>query len=585
MKQFLITVAGVFLGLILFFVAIPVMLIGAAAGSSNQEPTVASETVLSIDLRQPIIDQTPVSAFGSFGASSLSVVDLVRKLEAAETDTKIKGLLVRASEGGMAPAHAEEINTALASFKASGKFVVVHAQGFEYPTISNYSAISSASEIWMQEASDFAATGMVSETTFLGGLFEKFGITPEFEQFYEYKNAANVYTQKDYTAAHREATESLLGSVFESFVVMSARDRKITPDALKGVLDRAPISGKEAVTAKLVDKLGRPEDAMDAVLERAGENSEILDFSDYQPTFSTSGPVIALVGGEGAIVTGADEESLFGGDATMVGDTQARAIRDAADDSDVKAIVYRVSSGGGSAIASDQIWAAVEYAKAQGKPVVISMGAYAASGGYFVSAPANTIVALPTSITGSIGVLGGKFAINDALKRYTGANSATIAVGGPYTTTWVSLDRMTNSQKEAFRAAMERIYLDFTGKVATGRKMPVERVREIAKGRVWTGVQGKALGLVDQLGGLRVAIAKAKELAKIDAKTDIHIKTWPEAENPIEALSSLFGTSATAIRGLGTLGALVGDERLARVLRTAIQPDRGVRTEEPILVR
>jgi protease IV len=567
-KQFFLTIAGVFAGLLLFFVFIPIMLIASAAGSSA--PATPSNSVLVVDLRETLTDVPANTPFAAFTAGS-SVTGLVRKLEAAETDRNVKGLFIRASEAGMAPAHAEEIRQALIDFKASGKFVIAHAQGFESPTLSTYVSVSAANELWLQGSTNFSATGLVAETTFLGGMFQKFGITPEFAQFYEYKNAVDTYTQRDYNTPHRESTTAMIGSIYNSFVAAAAFDRKLPVETVKAALDRAPLPAAAAIAAKLVDKIGQPEEAMDAALEKAGgiKKAHAVDISSYTPS-PTNGPVVALIGGEGAIVTGPDGTDPFANEADMKSDAFAQAIRDATDDDAVKAIVFRVSSPGGSPTASDQIWAAIERAKKAKKPVVVSMGAYAASGGYYISTGADAIVAMPSTITGSIGVFGGKFVINDALNRYAGANISDIPVGGPYASTYSPATRFSNEQRAAFTASLTRVYEDFTGKVAAGRKLPLARVQEIAKGRVWTGNQAKELGLVDQIGGLRTAIGKAKSLAGIEASDSITIKTFPQMDDPLTALGQSLGASAqsarTTARAAAVIGAVLGDERVASLL-------------------
>jgi protease IV len=584
LKQFLFTIAGVFVGLILFFVILPIILLASAAGSTK--PTTPSNAILVLDLRHDLSDLSPQSPFGALGGK-LSVVDVVRKLEAAETDHHIKGVFVRAPEMGLAPAHAEEIRQAIIDFKSTGKFVVAHAQGFEMPSLSNYVAVSAATNIWLQNGSDFAATGLASETMFLGGLFEKFGINAQFEQFYEYKNAANVYTQKDYTEAHREATNSLLTSVYNSFLAEIATDRKIGVEPLKVTLDAAPLAPQIALNAKLVDKLGMPEEALDYAISQAGgkDKANTIEISEYTPSPS-SGPNIAIVGGEGAIVTGPNSTNPFSEEQQMNSDAIANAIRTASDDDSIKAIVLRVSSPGGSAIASEQIWTAVERAKALKKPVVVSMGAYAASGGYYVSAGADKIVAMPSTITGSIGVLGGKMAINGALNKYTGANISNIYVGGEYSTAFSEATPFTNSQREAFHNAMARVYEQFTGKVAQGRKLPIEKVQEIAKGRVWAGNQAQSIGLVDKIGGLRVAIEEAKALAKIDAKKSVNIIMYPEEEDPLKMLSSILGGSAQSARAAAVYGAILGDGKLNQILmHLKAANDNKIQAQEPMRIR
>ena len=238
----------------------------------------------------------------------------------------------------------------------------------------------------------------------------------------------------------------------------------------------------------------------------------------------------------------------------------------------MKAIVFRVSSPGGSPEASEQILAAVRAARAAGKPVVVSMGAYAASGGYWISSEADWIVAQPSTLTGSIGVFGGKFVLADALGRF-GVDMRELTIGGDYASAFSPSQGFTPAQRAAFSASMDRTYDDFITRVSTGRRLPADRVREIARGRVWTGVQGKALGLVDQLGGVTEAVTKARELAKIPTDRSVRFKRYPKPESPWEALSSAFGVSSEAAHALIAIGGVMADPRTQSVIQT-VEADR-----------
>jgi len=589
-KQFLVTIAGVFVGLMLFLVGLPfviAMLIASSAPSS--EPSAAPDkAVLVVDLRFPLRDQPSPSPFASFNGE-LSSIEIVRRLEAAETDPKVKGVLVRASEFGMSPGAAEEVRLALKDFRASGKFVIAHAQGFEDPAgLAGVVPATAADEVWMQDGAHFSASGLTGGVLFFGGLFERFGLQPEFVRVGQYKNAVDQFTERDFTTAHREAETSLLEGMMASFVNQIAADRKLTPQAVRDLLDAAPLTARQAMQAKLVDKIGRPEDAEDAAMTRAGEGSELLDITAYEPTFPVTGPVIALIGGEGGIVTGpANSADPFSDDPGMISDAVSMALLEAAEDKDVKAVVFRVNSPGGSVTASDQIWAAVKRVRDAGKPVVVSMGDLAASGGYYVSAGADAIVALPSTITGSIGIFSGKLVVNEALNRNLGLNAAEVTVGGPFANAYSGVTPFSNSQRATLQAQMDAGYADFTSKVAQGRKLPIERVREIAQGRVWTGTQARQLGLVDEIGGLRAAIAKARTLAKIDPKDKIQLRRFPAEQTPFEAISSLFGASAQAARAAAGLSVLMGDEHvraLVAEVRAAREP-AGLRAQEPFRVQ
>lgn len=589
MKQFLITVAGVLVGLILFVIIAPIALISMVAGNAEKAAnTNPSSMVLSIDLREPMPDQPSRSPFAGFEQAQ-STIEFVRHLEAAGRDQAVKGLYIRANTTGMAPAQAEEIRSALASFRKTGKFVLTHIQNDSFTTsLAGYAATAGSDEVWLQETGELMPMGLAAEGTFLGGFFEKFKLQPQFEQREEYKNAVNEFTQKGFTPAHREATQGLLDSVYNTFVASIAADRKLTVDQARAAIQGTPYLGAQAVQAKLVDKLGRPEDAEAAALARAGDDAELVAFADYKPKPKTDGPVIALVGGEGAIISGPSEDSPFGGGGDMNSDEIARALLDAAEDEDVKAIVFRVSSPGGSAVASDQILNAVKLAQAKGKKVVVSMGEYAASGGYYVSASADAIVASPTTITGSIGIFGGKIVVGEAAREYLGVTSDTVQVGSPLVTMLSGYEPFTNSQRQAFAEMIDRGYLDFRTKVAEGRKMPIEKVNALAKGRVWTGAQAKENGLVDELGGLSVAVERAKALAEIKPETAVRLKLYPEQQSPFEAFRTLFGASAEGARAAAVLGGVLGDERVSAALQRMVAEERAgvMRAEsEPVRVR
>ncbi|WP_392354224.1 signal peptide peptidase SppA [Brevundimonas sp. LF-1] len=513
----------------------------------------------------------------------MSVVQVVDVLAQAAADDNVKVLLVRAPEAGMTPASADEVRQAIARFRAAGKTVIAHSQGFMPvgAVMSSYMVASSADQLWLQNTAGFQAVGLAADSVFLGRAFQKYGVKADFEQRYEYKNAVNEFTQSDFTAPHREAMLAWMGSIHDNAIANIARDRKTTPDALKAVIEAGPYSADQALSLKLVDKIGQVEEAEAAAKTKAGKDAKIVKFGDYaslKGTRTTSGSgsaksAIAIVGGEGAIMTGrGSNDSPFGGGSNIRSDDTAKAIYDAIEDKDVKAIVFRVSSPGGSPEASEQVLAAVRAAKAAGKPVVVSMGAYAASGGYWISSEADWIVAQPSTLTGSIGVFGGKFVLADALGRF-GVDMRGLSVGGDYADAFSPVQTFDQGQRAAFAASMDRIYEEFVARVAKGRKMPVERVREIAKGRVWTGAQAHGLGLVDQLGGLNEAVAKARELAKIPADENVRFKRFPQPQSPWEALATAFGASGQAAEAMVKVGQVMGDPAAQAVLNR-VEVDR-----------
>lgn len=583
MKQFFLTMLGVFAGLVVFFVILPVvgllLLVGVAASSSK--PVAPAHTVLELDLRQGLTDQVPTNPFAMLD-SSQSVLGVIDTLAQAEEDSNVKALLIRAPEGGMTPAYADEIRQAVQRFRKSGKLVVAHSQGFAPSGVvmSSYMLAASADELWMQNTSSFQATGLSMDSMFLGRAAEKYGVKADFEQRYEYKNAVNEFTQSDFTPAHREAMTAWMNSIYTSVLSVVATDRKQDPVALKAVIEAGPYTPEQALQLKLIDKIGQVEEAEAYVKEKAGKDAKIIKLGDYgsmkgQRSSMGSGAKssIAIVGGEGAIMTGrGNSGSLFGSGAEIRSDDLARALYQAIEDKDVKAIVFRVSSPGGSPDASEQILAALRAAKTAGKPVVVSMGGYAASGGYWISSEADWIVAQPSTLTGSIGVYGGKFAFAEALGRF-GIDTRNLTVGGDYADAFSSASGFDQGQRAAFSASMDRIYAQFIERVARGRKLTPERAHEIAKGRVWTGMQAKEIGLVDQLGGLHEAITKARQLAKIPSAEGVRFKYYPTPQTPWEALASAFGASGQAASTLVRIGQVLGDPAAVAVMER-------VRTEQ-----
>ena len=578
MKQFLITAAGVFAGLLLFLVGVPFLLIVMAAGASKPA-VVPAQAVLTLDLRDPLTDQEPMNPLASLGRRSLSVMSIIETLHAAESDGKVKAVLVRLPEGGMEPAAADELRLAFKAFRAAGKPIYAHSQGL-YPSgvvTSTYMLGAAADQFWMQPASPFQVTGLATEDVFFKRFFDKYGVTADYEQRYEFKNAVNPYLQSDYTEAHKASQLSWMGSVYRTGIATAALDRKLTAQGLMQTLEAGPYMAEDAKRLNLVDQIGQVRDVETALKAKAGKNAQLVDFEAYMRTQngreSGSGPVIAVIEAEGPIVTGHDGSgNPFAGGSTIYSDDLSEAIYEAVDDKSVKAIVLRVNSPGGSDTASEQILSAIKAATAAKKPVVVSMATYAASGGYWISSGASAIVAQPTTLTGSIGVYGGKFALGPALAR-VGVDVRETHVGNDFSGAFGMGKGFSPTDRAAFARWMDKIYEGFITRVATGRNLPEARVREIAKGRVWTGVQAKQLGLVDEIGGFYQAVARAKTLAGI--KGDAHLKRLTTPVSPFEAIEQALGVSASSLRTLAASAWLLGDPRAQGILDDMAQARMG----------
>ncbi len=574
MKQFLITAAGVFAGLLVFMIGAPLVLISMISAAAAPPP-IPGKAVLELDLRAQLTDQSPQNPLWGIGRNSTSVMSVISTLRHAEKDDHVQGLLVRLPEGGIEPGMADEIRLAFAHFRTSGKPIYAFSQGI-YPSgfvTTTYMLGRAADQFWMQPGASLQVTGIATEDLFFKRLFDKYGVAPQYEQRYEYKNAVNGYLYSDYTPAHKESTLSWMGSVYASNLGFAAADKKADPAALRTSLEAGPYLAEDALKLKLIDKVGQLREAEQALLDQAGDGAKTIDFDDYADARRDRdrpvGDVIAVIEAEGPIITGKDQGSNpFTGGASIYSDDLADAILKAGKADSVKAIVLRLNSPGGSDTASEQILDAIRQAKARKKPVVVSMSTYGASGGYWISSEASAIVAQPTTLTGSIGVYGGKFAVGPALAKF-GVDVRETGVGGQYAGAFGLGQPFTPQQRAAFSGWMDRIYGNFITRVAAGRKLPEARVREIAKGRVWTGAQAKELGLVDKVGGFYQAVDVAKDLAGLHG--DVPLRRMTPSEGAFEALQKALGVSAMSAKTLAAAAWVFGDPRAQEIIDRAAE--------------
>jgi protease-4 len=523
--------------------------------------------VLALDLRQPLVDSAEQEPL-SLGPQPLTVMDVVLALDAAERDARVKGVWMRLGEGALSVAQAEELGTALKRFRASGKFVVAHSQGFLSAGLGDYLTAAASDEIWMQPKSPFSTAGEGGGELFLRGLLDKIGAVPQIAKRADYKSAADMYMEKSMTGPDREQLTELVNSWYQAATTGVSEDRKLDRNKIISQFEQSPQFTEDAKNAGLVDRIGYDDDAYHSAIARAGEGSKAVQMPDYIRARSQieqigTGPHIGLIEASGDIVDGSAGSGMTGGGG-IGGDDLARAIRDATNATDIKAIVLRVDSPGGSVSASDQILDAVKKAQAKGKPVVVSMGSVAASGGYYISASANSIVAEPGTITGSIGVLTGKVSFGKSLDMI-GVETGEVTVGKntdfdsavkPFTPDqWVSLNRQADA-----------IYADFTQKVADGRKLPLAKVQEIAKGRVWSGADANQRGLVDKLGGFWMAADTAKKLAGISEDTQVVFKRYPREKSLFEQINEAFGGTSVMVRSFEGFSTLMNSPPVKTVL-------------------
>ena len=560
--------------LALMFVAL--FALGLAVGDGMPD-----KMLLTLDLRSSLKDSAEASPL-DIGEHSPTVMDIVLALDQAGRDPRVKGLFMRVGGGDISVPRAEEIDAALKRFRATGKFVIAQAQGFDSPGLGDYLVATGADEIWMQPHSVFSAAGAGASAMFLRGLFDKINAVPQIAKRSDFKSAADMYMEKDYTGPDRVQTTALLQSWYNNAVASASAARGIDAKAFAADLEASPQFADAALRDKLVDKLGYDDEAKEAAKTRAGgDSAKYVTLASYWKTtrdaneFGNDGR-IALIEASGEIVDGtANRGGLTGSDDVIGGDDLSNAIRSATADKSVKAILLRIDSPGGSVTASDQILDAVKKAQAAGKPVVVSMGALAASGGYYVSCAADKIVAEPGTLTGSIGVLTGKVAIGKSLAMIgVGADEIGVGKNALFDS---SINPYTPEQWAALNTQADAIYADFTQKVASGRKLPLSQVQDIAKGRVWTGADAKPRGLVDQLGGFWTAVADAKTLAGIGASERVVFKRFPERKGFFAALGEAFSGSAAGVRAVQGLARLEEAPVAQAVLKAAGEvPHHGV---------
>ena len=568
MKQFMITLSAMIVAMLIVLIGLPIALIAGLAAASHPHPH--GDVVLSLDLREKLTDQSSAQAFDFFTGHGMSTMEVVQTLHRAADDPHVKAVFIRLPEGGMSPAAAEEIRDAILYVRGAAKPVIAHSQGL-YPdtmVVASYMLGSAASELWMQPRSSFQVTGISTSTTFMKRAFDKYGITAQYEQRAEFKNAVNPYLYDDYTPAHREATLGWMTSVYQSMLKDIAHDRRMDVAKVQQTLEAGPYGAEQALDLGLITHLGQVHDAQEAAMKR-GDDAQIVDLRDYEHTLDpvVKGDTIAVIDGEGAIMTGKGSGGGFGSEPQMMSDTISDAFYTAIKDKSVKAIVFRVSSPGGSDTASEQIANAMQAAKEAGKPVVVSMGEYAASGGYWISSGASYIVADPSTLTGSIGVFGGKFAYGDALARF-GIDMKDITVGGQNSDTFSPSQTFSPEQHAALASWIDQIYNGFIVHVAAGRNLPEDTVRDIAKGRVWTGDQAAGLHLVDRLGGFYDAVDEAKVLAKLPSGDAVRLVDYPESRSMLGGAGESVRMTLTGLKTLSFLGWAMSDPKAEAVMNT-----------------
>lgn len=534
---------------------------------------VPSGCVLELDLQTAPVESTGFDPFAliSLGGKPLTLRQTVDALHRAAEDDRVAGLIARIQLTAAAPGPVQELRDAIAAF---GAIKPTLAWAETYPGTLSYYLASAFREVWMQPSGTVGLIGFATSALFLRGALDKAGIEAQFVARGEYKSAANLFTHDSYTDAHREADSAIIGSLHAQVLAAVAESRHLDAATVDALADRAPLLRDAAVEAKLVDRIGFRDEAYARIAELTGAPAQ-ADGDDAPPrlflsryakaqAFKPAPPIpgrkpkpsIAVVTLDGPIVSGRGGPQLLPiGNSNAGGDTIAAALRESVADDDVAAIVLRVNSPGGSVVGSETIWREVVRATEAGKPVIASMGAVAASGGYYVSMAADEIVANAGTITGSIGVVTGKL-VSRQLKDKLGVGSDSVRTN-VNADAWSSNERFTAEQQEQVEAEADLFYADFVERVAAGRDLTVAAVEEVARGRVWTGVDAKERGLVDELGGLRTAITRAKVRAGLEPDAEVRILNYP-GSSVLDVLRPKASSQPAAASLPQAVGALLG---------------------------
>lgn len=537
-RKIALIICGLLLAGVVLFCGLGLIIYLSLRGS---KPEIRDNSVLTLRVSGSLPDYVadaddPVRR--ALGRTPQTLTDVLWQLRKAKVDKRISGIILQIDMSETGWAKLDEIRDAIADFRTSGKPIYGY---LEFGTTREYYLATACDKIYMPSSGDLYVNGVAAEAMFFRGSLDKLGVEPDVFRIGKYKNAPDAYTRKDMSAEQREVLNAIVDEYFNRVVAAAAQARQKSPDEIKALIDGAPYDADDAKAKGLIDGVAYPDELRNELKKRLGyqENDELhtVSGSSYREIEPESlnlneGPRVAVIYGSGAISGGQSEDDSIGSD------TMVKNINDAAKDDSIKAIVLRVNSPGGSALASDMIWHAVENAKKK-KPVVVSMSDYAASGGYYISCNASKIVAEPTTLTGSIGIFIGKPVLR-GFYDWIGVNNEYV-MRGKTAGMFRESEKFSPEERARIEATTSQTYYrEFVPKVAQGRGKDEKYIDSIGQGHVWTGRQGKDNGLVDELGGLEKAIDVAKQLANLPAGKDVKRVTYPESRG---FLASLLGSS------------------------------------------
>jgi protease-4 len=503
----------------------------------NSGEDLPDKMILEVDFRQGVVEHIPDHPLAELrGSRRLGIREQTLALLEAASDDRVVGVIGRIGSARMSLAHVQELGEAVFSIREAGKPTVAFAEtiGGLVPANGSYLLATAFEEINLQASGGVGFVGLAVEHPFVKGALDSLGIKASFGKRENYKNSPNLFTEDAFTPDHLEATRSLLSDQFDQLVTGVAKGREVTEADVLGWVNEGPHSAQAAVASGLVDALSYGEEVYGALTARTGD-AEKVELDEYASLLEKrEGTRVALIYGVGAIGSGRSRYDPLSEALSVGSDTVTDAFKAATDDPDVKAILFRIDSPGGSYVASDAIWHATRLAQAKGIPVVVSMSSAAASGGYLVSTHADRIVAQPGTITGSIGVFAGKF-VTRAFWSKLGVQWDEVYFG-KHAGLGSSLADFSDEERQRFDAELDRVYDAFVGQVADGRVISRQDAFDRAKGRIWTGRQAQEKGLVDTLGGFPAAVASIREILDLEPEADVSLAIYPKPKDLSERI-------------------------------------------------
>ena len=549
------------LGFLVLFQIIIALIVFPAVFKQSSAPSFPKEMVLFLTFDGDVAEMPEPASFAEpfGGGHNLTVRQIVDTLDRAAADNRVKGLMVRMNEGSIGLVHAQEIREALLRFKQAGKFAYIYSSSYgdSGGDLGRYYFASAFDEIWMQPMGIVTINGMNAEMPFLRGVLDKIGVEPNMFQRKDYKTAYENLTNRSISQENKEMLTRLVGDIRDEALRVIPQARDIDVETFGRYVDQGLFTADEAKEAGLIthadyadvlvsnikENLTGDREAADDIFVSFQSYAKVMEEKAQNSLLAGDKSKIALIYAVGAIMPSSGSPSPAAGTGVAAADVIAPAILAAADDDAVKAIVLRIDSPGGSPTASESILRAVEKAQEKGKPVIVSMGAVAASGGYWIAAYADKIFVSSTTITGSIGVVGGKFSLAGLWDKLD-VNWDGVQ-WGKNAGMWSFNEAFSASEAERVNAMLDAVYHGFITRVAKGRKMGLAEVDAVAGGRVWSGRRAVEIGLADEIGGLDAALDYTAELLERESRKDLSVIVLPKPKTALEQFVALLEGQVT----------------------------------------